>query len=376
MFSITNYVMLFIILIVLSYFYRRFEDKRIREEDKENYETIRRFLLNDDTTSTLANSKKPILWIHIPYEYNSRNWLSFGSRSSFDLNQPYLYLTVKSIINQCNDSFHICLIDDNSFSKLIPTWNVDMNTISSPITNNVRTLALAKLLHIYGGLICPISFLCMRDLSGLYQKGIQGDKMFVCENIDRNVTSTSYKFYPDIHFMGSPKENDTLKQFIDFIQRTISRDFTAESQFLGDFDRWCESRVRKNEINLISGIYIGVKNMNDEPIKLEDLLGQNYIDLYPKTYGIYIPSNEILNRRYYEWFSRLSARQVLEADTILSKYMLLSNTPDAKMGVIEPLETRPNWVGFWKVPSDAPVYGLRPINLGDQSVMKIPYPTN
>lgn len=376
MFSITNYVMLFIILIVLSYFYRRFEDKRIREEDKENYETIRRFLLNDDTTSTLANSKKPILWIHIPYEYNSRNWLSFGSRSSFDLNQPYLYLTVKSIINQCNDSFHICLIDDNSFSKLIPTWNVDMNTISSPITNNVRTLALAKLLHIYGGLICPISFLCMRDLSGLYQKGIQGDKMFICENIDRNITSTSYKFYPDIHFMGSPKENDTLGQFIDFIQRTISRDFTAESQFLGDFDRWCESRVRKNEINLISGIYIGVKNMNDEPIKLEDLLGQNYIDLYPKTYGIFIPANEILNRRYYEWFSRLSAKQVLEADTILSKYMLLSNTPDAKMGVIEPLETRPNWVGFWKVPSDAPVYGLRPINLGDQSVMKIPYPTN
>jgi hypothetical protein len=368
--------MLFIILIVLSYFYRRFEDKRIREEDKENYETIRRFLLNDDTTSTLANSKKPILWIHIPYEYNSRNWLSFGSRSSFDLNQPYLYLTVKSIINQCNDSFHICLIDDNSFSKLIPTWNVDMNTISSPITNNVRTLALAKLLHIYGGLICPISFLCMRDLSGLYQKGIQGDKMFICENIDRNITSTSYKFYPDIHFMGSPKENDTLGQFIDFIQRTISRDFTAESQFLGDFDRWCESRVRKNEINLISGIYIGVKNMNDEPIKLEDLLGQNYIDLYPKTYGIFIPANEILNRRYYEWFSRLSAKQVLEADTILSKYMLLSNTPDAKMGVIEPLETRPNWVGFWKVPSDAPVYGLRPINLGDQSVMKIPYPTN
>ena len=75
------------------------------------------YLLDDDT---LGKSKKPILWIHVPYEYNSRNWLSFGSRSAFDLNQPYLYLTVKTIIKNCDESFKIVMIDDGSFEKLIP----------------------------------------------------------------------------------------------------------------------------------------------------------------------------------------------------------------------------------------------------------------
>ena len=66
----------------------------------------------------LGKSAKPILWIHVPHEYNSRNWLSFGSRSSFELNQPYLYLTVRSIIKKCEDSFTICIFDDNSFQKI------------------------------------------------------------------------------------------------------------------------------------------------------------------------------------------------------------------------------------------------------------------
>ncbi len=86
MFSIKNYIILFAILIILGYFYRRFEDKRIREEDGEDYDAIRKYLLND---KTLGKEKKPILWVHVPYEYNSRNWLSFGSRSSFELNQPF-----------------------------------------------------------------------------------------------------------------------------------------------------------------------------------------------------------------------------------------------------------------------------------------------
>jgi hypothetical protein len=110
--SLSNYILLFVILIVLGILYRRFEDKRMRQDNLENIETIQKYLLDD---TSLSKSKKPILWIHVPYEYNSRNWLSFGSRTSFDLNQPYLYLTVRSIIEKCDSSFTICLIDDNSF---------------------------------------------------------------------------------------------------------------------------------------------------------------------------------------------------------------------------------------------------------------------
>ena len=118
--SISKLLILFFILLVLGILYRRYEDKRERQESSDIYENIQQYLLDDDT---LGKSKKPILWIHVPYEYNSRQWLSFGSRSSFNLNQPYLYLTTRSIIKNCEESFTVCIFDDNSFHKLIPGWN-------------------------------------------------------------------------------------------------------------------------------------------------------------------------------------------------------------------------------------------------------------
>ena len=103
-FSTMNYIILIIIFIVLGLLYKSYENKRISLENEDNKEQIQKYLLDD---LTLSKSKKPILWIHVPYEYNSRNWLSFSSRSSLDLNQPYLYLTVKSIISKCYNEIYL-----------------------------------------------------------------------------------------------------------------------------------------------------------------------------------------------------------------------------------------------------------------------------
>jgi len=369
--SIMNYVFLFSILIILGILYKRFENKRIREENTDNREAIQKYLLDD---ITLGKSKKPILWIHVPYEYNSRKWLSFGSRSSFELNQPYLYLTVRSIIAKCDNSFTICIIDDSSFDRLLPGWEINMTKISAPISDNIRKLGLMKLLYKYGGLLCPISFLCMKDLFPLYNKGIINNKMFVCENNNRNITSTSYDFYPDISFCGAEKENKIVEQLIDFQQRTISRDFTAASVFLGEFNRWVDKKVRERQINLISGVDVGIKSLDDKPVKLEDLMSNNYLDIYPQTYGIWIPSDEILRRTSFEWFSRLSEKQVLESDTIIGNYILVNMGPK-NSNVLEPMSSddiKKEFVGFWRTPLQD-VYGLKPNDLGD-NMIKVEYP--
>jgi hypothetical protein len=367
-FSITNYVILFLILIILGILYKRFEDKRIREERMDNNEAIQKYLLDD---VTLAESKKPILWIHIPYEYNSRNWLSFGSRSSFELNQPYLYLTVRSIIEKCDKSFTICIIDDNAFKRLIPGWDINMSTISSPILDNMRTLGLMRLLYIYGGLICPVSFLCIKDLIGLYNKGTRGNKFFLCETTDRNITSTTFDYYPNINFCGAPKECETVKLLIDFVRRTSSKDFTAENAFLGNFDRWCEKRISEGKMNLISGKEIGTKTIDDEPIIIDDLMSNHYLNVYPGLYGIYIPANEILKRHKYEWFARMSAKQVLESDTIIGNYFL-ANIGD-KAQILEPLDAKPNWVGFWKTPLYPGLYMVTQPNMLGDNIPRVSY---
>jgi hypothetical protein len=369
--NIQNLFILFFILIVLGFLYNKFEDKRIREENRDNYEAIQKYLLDD---VTLGKSKKPILWIHVPYEYNSRKWLSFHSRSSFDLNQPYLYLTVRSIIKHCDDSFTICIFDDNSFQKLIPGWNIDMSRLSDPILSNMRALGMMKLLHIYGGMHCPISFLCMNDLTGLYAKGTRGNKMFVCETVDRNSTSVSMNFYPSTSFCGAPKECETVGRLCNYIQTVASHDHSAESKFLGQFDRWCMKNVEEGRINLIEGIEIGTKTIDDKQIILDDLMCNNYLDLYKGTYGILIPSNDMLNRLQYGWFVRSSTRQVLESDTIIGNYLLLSVGPEDKPGILEPLQVKPKqFIGFWKTPLQVPVWGVMPQHLGN-NINTIPYP--
>ena len=372
--SYTNLFILFFILIVVGFLYKRFEDKRIKEESSNIYESIQKYLLDDDT---LAKSKKPILWIHVPYEYNSRNWLSFGSRSSLDLNQPYLYLTVRSILKNCDETFTICLIDDHSFQKLIPNWNINMTTIADPILSNMRMFGMMKLLYIYGGLICPLSFVCLKNLNGLYVKGTRGNKMFVCETVDRNVTSTEIDFFPNLTFCGAPRECQTVRELCNFIQITASHDYTADVKFLGEFDKWTKPRIENGTINMISGVEIGTKTINDKQIVVDDLMSNNYLDLYKDTYCVLIPSAEILKRRKFEWFARLCQKQVLDSDTIIGNYILLSLSPEK--GILEPLEPETNkatekqFVGFWKIPSSAPNFGLKPNYLGD-NVDKISYP--
>lgn len=360
--QITNLCILFFILIVLGFLHKKYEDKLLTKVKSSEYESIQNFLLDD---VTLGKSKKPILWIHVPYEYNSRNWLSFGSRTSFNLNQPYLFLTVRSIIKHCEDSFTICIFDDNSYKKLIPGWDIDMSRLTEPIISNIRTLGMMRLLYIYGGMLCPISFLCMKNLHGLFEKGTRGNKMFICETTDRNSTSVRQNFYPSISFCGARKNCETINKLCNYIQTISSVDHTAESKFLGQYDTWLLKHVQDGKINLIEGVEIGTKTLHEEPIILDDLMSNNYLDLYDQTFGILIPADELLSRNHFGWFVKMSAKEVLESDTIIGNYLLLSVGPKKDQGILEPLEVKPNWVSFWKTPLINGLYGLKPNFLGD-----------
>jgi hypothetical protein len=228
-------------------------------------------------------------------------------------------------------------------------------------------LGLVKLMYIYGGMLCPISFVCIKDLLPLYEKGINGNKVFLCEMNNRNVTSVEYNFYPNILFSGGPKKCETWRKLSDFIERMISSDFTAESQFLGEINRWCNTRIEKGEINKIDGVEIGVKTIDDKQILLDDLLSQHFLNIYPNTYGIYIPADEVLKRNNYEWFSRMSEKQVLESNTIIGNYLLVT-LAEGGGNILEPIVVRPqknSLVGFWKTPLYPGLYGLKPNFLGD-----------
>lgn len=370
--TIVGILFLIVMFIML---YKSYERKLYTNDLKRNpYDVIKKYLLTDpDTLNKDGQKDRPILWIHVPYEYNARNWESFGSRSSYQLNQPYLYLTVKSIVAKCDKSFTIVMIDDDSFGKLIPNWHLNVGSIASPISDKIRTLGIVKLISIYGGMVCPISFLCLRDLIGLYQEGTRnGRHAFVCENVSHNINSTHNTFCPDLTMFGAPKECPVLSDLCEYISRINGTDFTAQSDFIGNYARWVKLRAeKKGDVQLVSAKAIGRQTATEgAAISVDDLMGRNYIDLDPNiVYGIYIPAQEILKRRAFEWFARMSPRQVIDSDTIIGNYMMLANVPvgrEEEPMFLEPFKQRQkNWVGFWKTPLVDGLWGQKPNFLGD-----------
>jgi hypothetical protein len=316
------------IIIVASYFSNFIQQKMQNNDD----EVIRKYLLND---SPLYGYNKPKLWIHTKYEYNARKWQSFGSRSSTDLNQPYLHLTIRSIINQCGQSFHVCLIDDDSFNQLIPEWNIEVKKLADPFKQHYRDLAMAQLLYIYGGIVVPNSFVCFKDLSPFYQMAMEKNSPFVCEmpNVYPNIISDTkwQNFTSSTCFMGAPKRHPIMSEYVKYLkQQNQTSHFSSDAEFFGYSSKWWNIQVYQNNVLLLDGLQIGVKEKNGKAIKVEELMEERKLDLCSsKTYGVYIPSEEILKRVKYQWFSVMSSQELLQTNMVVTKYILfsLANTP-------------------------------------------------
>jgi hypothetical protein len=269
---------------------------------------------------------KPKIWIHTKYEINARNWIESHSRNTHNLNQPYLHLSIQSIIDHCGDDFHVCLIDDKTFSNLIPGWDVDVSTLAEPTKSQIRELALAKLIYLYGGMLVPNSFICTKNLKSIYADGLYGGRPFVCEAINRTANLLEQKqktlFIPSLYFMGAKRDDPTIYELVEYLKsRNISLHSSHERTFLGDSSQWCLSAIRNQKMNLIGGERIGIKTKDRKQILLEDLMEEKDLDLSPDCCGVYIPADEVLIRTKYQWLAFISKQELLKSDIAISRYI-------------------------------------------------------
>lgn len=319
--NLKHYLLAFTLIVLASYVGNTFKKKIYNEEDEE-YDMIKQYLLNE---SPLYGSNKPKLWIHSKYEINSRKWLDFQSRNTNNLNQPYLNLTIQSIINHCSNDFHICLIDDETFSKLIPGWDVNISTVAEPMKTHLREVAFLKIIYNYGGMIVPDSFLCSTSLLPLYKSTVSSNKPFICEKLNRHdnkILKSNKVFIPNIYFMGSVKKHPIIDTLITlYSAKTKDSNFTDEFTFTGKEKEVIKNIIDGDKINLVDGKLIGIKNTKNKPILLEDLLEDKFLELDDKYYGIYIPGDEILKRNKYNWFSVLDQDQILKSNLTITKYI-------------------------------------------------------
>lgn len=308
-----NYFIMMSVFVGATYMYHKHK-YLIEETPEDHYRIVEKYLIND---SSLARSKKPIMWVHVSRELNARWWESFGSRSSNKLNKPYQFLTIKNIINKCGNRYNICLIDDNTFGKIVPGWTTDLGKVADPVKGNLRELAMAKILSIYGGMLMPSSMILVNDLENLIS-----NKPFIGEFMNRSVTNYDSPLKVDTRLMGCRKDDEIMKEYVNYLQHMISNDSTDESIFLGETSEWWSKKVKGGEVSKMDGGMLGVTDDKDEVILLEDLINTKPLEFKRHVKMVYIPDDELMNRKAFEWFVRCSPEQVLKSNTNIGKMLL------------------------------------------------------
>jgi hypothetical protein len=362
-----KYFLMLGIILFASFVGKKYANYFEPNETKNEHELIQKYLLNE---SSIYGYNKPKIWIHTKYEYNSRVWKSFQSRSSHDLNQPYIHLTIKSIVLHCADDFNICLIDDDTFRKLIPSWTIDMNSTPEPLKTQCREYGMAQLVYYYGGMVVPNTFVCLRNLKDFYMEGIENNTPFVGEYENKNICSNAggqtstfagdpnyivganrlaenakmdlmtqsnnpalkkerqrLMFLPNAFFMGAKKNDPMMFEMMNYLKigDTQRIHLSAESCVLGNYQQWCLGKVMEGKMKMMDGEWIGTKHATDKkPLLIEDMFAEGFLDIRPDCYGIYIPEMEILKRTKYQWFAVMNGEDILQSRLAIGKYLVES----------------------------------------------------
>jgi len=263
--------------------------------------------------------KKPNLFIFNPHDINARNWLSWGSRNSNNINEPYVLLCILSIIRHCGKDFNVVLLNDQSFEKLIPNWSIDMTHISGNVKCQLRNIGMYKILYNYGGIFVPRSFLCKKTLLPLFHS--KNSHQMICGSL-KNESVMPVDICISNKFIGCNKENQVMKQFINEVSILQSQDYTNEIEFLGKVEKILYQLALNKKVFQIQPMQIGLVNDKCEYISTKDLLSERKIQLDRDCLGVLIDEKMLLSYFNYGWFVRMSPQQIFTSKLWISQQFI------------------------------------------------------
>ena len=320
-------VILLIVIFTSSILYDRYVKKRQKSQANDDNDMIEKHFFKKNNNIIIDKyDHRPILWIYVNFKKNSKNWLSFYSRNSYCLNTPYKSLTIQSIINNSNENYNICLIDDNSFKTLLTAdeFDKDLQYISEPVKSNYVKLAMLKLLYKYGGFIVPNSFIGFSNFNKLFYDNIEHKGCFIGEfqNTD-TLLNTDYVLSDKL--IGCKKNNDAIQNIISYYLNILQNDYTSNTNLNGVMENYYLQLANEGKMNVIPKEKMGIVDYKNSKILVSDLLSMNNIILHKNIYGLYIPSNILEKKLNYGWFTRMSEKQVLNSETNIGKLLLINH---------------------------------------------------
>ena len=259
----------------------------------------------------------PTVWIFVnDTDVNSRWWADFGARSSRVYNMPFLNLCYQTIVRACGEKYHVEVIgglaDAEARLGYLPT---PMRNKRIPLRQEEMTYLKVAFLEKFGGLWMGPASICLKALPELPKDRVV---LFGSDPLE-TYAGPEGTVMPNQHAMWSPvahhpffaKWKSLLEPRVEEQHggREIRNDSRWDSLFSGN---------GRQDVTMMPNAEL-TRKAGGRRLELEDLLaagteGDLPFEIHPETVYVPFPWPELLERRMYGWFLRLSEEQVMESD--------------------------------------------------------------
>jgi hypothetical protein len=262
----------------------------------------------------------PTIWIFInDTDVNSRLWTDFGSRSSRVYNIPFLNLCYESIVKAAGLNYHVEVIGgiEDAQIRLGGVLPGSMSNKRIPLRSEEMTYLKVAFLEKFGGLWMSPATICLKELPVLPKDKVV---LFGSDPLETYAGPEGTEL-PNQHAMWSPSPNHPFFQKWKKNLKPRINEQRGGREVRND-SRWdiIFAGTDKSDVVMMPHAEL-TRKAGGRKIELEDLLasgtgGDFPFEIPPESLYVPFPWPELLERRIFGWFLRLSEQEIKESDLV------------------------------------------------------------
>jgi hypothetical protein len=265
----------------------------------------------------------PTIWLYIDdTDVNSRWWADFGARSSRVYNLPFLNLCYQTIVNATGGKYHVEVIGGLADAeRRLGGLPEPMRNKRLPLRDEEMTYLKVAFLEKFGGLWMNPATIVIRSFPELPKDKIV---LFGSDPLE-TYAGPKGTFLPNQHALWSPTPHHPF--FVQWCQMLYERiDRQATGKEIRHDKNWDILFVGTGKENVVVMPHAELtRKKTGRKIELEDLLAAGTdgilpFDIHPETVYVPFPWPELLERRIFGWFLRMSEEEIMSSD-ISVKYL-------------------------------------------------------
>lgn len=254
---------------------------------------------------------RPIAWVYIPEEINSKTWLDFASRRHVQDISPINYICLETIYKHLYRDFNIVFFNQNHIDGLLKEHS---NHFSKTKDNYVyNTLLKYSLLEKYGGIYIPNDTLFIKNIELLLKPYYLGYSITV---LDTNLNYFDNHGVDTSILMAKPG-HPIIKKCLEYVVSNLDK-------FQNAFSYREIMNALYNEIIAIDGrhkhISIGlVKNSDGQYIKESDIFSHNKLVFRDDICFVPLHLENIDKKMNYNYIKRLTRDDIVNGNMEVSR---------------------------------------------------------